>query len=195
MSDGATGSAGQAGSVFPKAADRRLGYKPADVEAFVERARETYVGAAGASSAVTAGEVREASFPVVKGGYSVRHVDAALDRLEDVFYERERRVEMRENGEKEWWDETRSLLSDVRGRIGRPAGKRLRRRGVFASGYRRSQVDAFLDSVGDMFARREISMTPAEVRETVFHSEWRGYDEDQVDALLDAIVELILATR
>ncbi|MBC9944418.1 DivIVA domain-containing protein [Leucobacter sp. cx-328] len=195
MSDGATGSAGQTGNVFPKAADRRLGYKPADVEAFVERARETYVGAAGASSAVTAGEVREASFPVVKGGYSVRHVDAALDRLEDVFYERERRVEMRENGEKEWWDETRSLLSDVRGRIGRPAGKRLRRRGVFASGYRRSQVDAFLDSVGDMFARREISMTPAEVRETVFHSEWRGYDEDQVDALLDAIVELILATR
>ncbi|MBC9955187.1 DivIVA domain-containing protein [Leucobacter sp. cx-42] len=195
MSDGSVGTAGQPGNVFPKAADRQLGYKHANVETFVERARETYVGTADATSAVTAAEVREASFPLVKGGYSVRHVDAALDRLEDVFYERERRAEMRENGEKEWWDETRALLSDVRGRIGRPAGKRLRRRGVFATGYRRSQVDAFLDSVGDMFSRREISMTPAEVRETVFHSEWRGYDEDQVDALLDAIVELILATR
>lgn len=195
MSDGFSQSGVQEPNVFPKAGDKRLGYKPVDVDAFVERARETYVGSADASSAVTANEVRDASFPIVKGGYSVRHVDAALDRLEDVFYERERRAEMREFGEKEWWDETRALLSDVRGRIGRPAGKRLRRRGVFATGYRRSQVDAFLDSVGEMFSRREISMTPSDVRETVFHSEWRGYDEDQVDALLDAIVELILATR
>jgi len=38
------------------------------------------------------------------------------------------------------------------------------------------------------------ALTTAEVRGVVFHAQWRGYDEDQVDALLDAIVDLMIAT-
>ena len=182
-------------TAFPLATARELGYQPDQVEAFLERARSSYEGGVGSGGVMTASEVRSASFSVKKRGYSARYVDAALDRLEEVFYERERRAEVRANGEEAWWNETRRLLSEVRGRMQRPRGRRFRRRGVFATGYRRSQVDAFLDRVADMFERRELSIAPAEVRDVVFHSQWRGYDEDQVDAVLDAVVELILATR
>lgn len=201
MSEGTqqrTGSARQNGEVhtaFPIAAQRELGYQPDQVEAFLERARSSYEDGPTQGQGMTAAEVRNAAFSVKKRGYSSRYVDAALDRLEEVFYERERRAELRSRGEEAWWNETRQLLSEVRGRMQRSRGKRFRRRGIFATGYRRSQVDAFLDRVADMFERRELSIAPAEVRDVVFHSQWRGYDEDQVDAVLDAVVELILATR
>lgn len=180
-------------SPFPLTSGREKGYRPDQVDAFLDRARAAYEE--GGAPELTAEDVRSLAFKMQRKGYSPRHVDAALDRLEDVFFERERRAVVREQGEDEWWREARALLSDVRGRIGRPRGKRFRRRGVFALGYRRSQVDAFLDRIGKMFANREISVTPGEVREVVFHPEWRGYDEAQVDALLDALVDIILSTR
>lgn len=180
-------------SPFPLTQGREKGYSPKQVQEFLDRARAAYEG--GDEPPLTAQDVRNLAFKLQRRGYSPRHVDAALDRLEDVFFERERRAKVRELGEDEWWRQTRALLSEVRGRIGRPRGKRFRRRGLFARGYRRSQVDAFLDRIGEMFANREISITPSEVRESVFHPQWRGYDEDQVDALLDALVDIVLSTR
>ena len=190
-----TGQNGAVHNSFPLATGTQPGYAPEQVDEFLARARASYEGADTAGSGMTAEEVRQTAFPVKRGGYATRYVDAALDRLEEVFFERERRAKVRAAGEEAWWDETRALLSDVRGRIQRPRGSRFRRRGVFATGYRRSQVDAFLDRVAEMFERRELGLKPAEVRDVVFHSQWRGYDEDQVDALLDGVVELILSTR
>lgn len=186
------GQNGAVHSSFPLATGSQPGYAPEQVDEFLGRARQSYEGA---GSGMTSEEVRQTAFPVKRGGYATRYVDAALDRLEEVFFERERRAKVRAAGEDAWWDETRELLSEVRGRIQRPRGRRFRRRGLFATGYRRSQVDAFLDRVSEMFERRELGLKPAEVRDVVFHSQWRGYDEDQVDALLDGVVELILSTR
>lgn len=180
---------------FPLTNGSQRGYSPEQVDDFLARARAAYEGPGAASVAMTAEDVRHTAFAVKRGGYAPRYVDAAMDRLEEVFFERERRALLRAEGEEAWWAETRQLLSEVRGRIQRTRGKRFRRRGIFATGYRRSQVDAFLDRIAEMFERRELALKPAEVRDVVFHSEWRGYDEDQVDALLDAVVELILATR
>lgn len=189
-----SGSATQGESrLFPLTTGRERGYQIQQVDEFLELARSSYEGKR--SQGLTAADVRAQAFKLERHGYVPRYVDAALDRLEEVFYERERRDRMQEIGDAAWWSETRSLLSEVRGRIGRPRGARFRRTSIFASGYRRSQVDAFLDRVGQMFANREISVTPAEVREVVFHTQLGGYDEAQVDALLDAIVDLILATR
>lgn len=182
-------------TAFPLATKRQYGYQQDQVEQFLDLARSTYEGAAETGVVMTSEDVRRMSFAVKRGGYSARYVDAAMDRLEEVFFERERRVRMRADGEDAWWNETRALLSEVRGRLQRPRGKRFRRRGVFATGYRRSQVDAFLDRVAEMFENRELGLAPSEVRDVVFHSEWRGYDEEQVDALLDGVVELILSTR
>ncbi|GAA1318274.1 DivIVA domain-containing protein [Leucobacter albus] len=183
----------ESSSPFPLTRGREKGYRPDQVDEFLDRARSAYEE--GGAASLTADDVRSLAFKMQRKGYSPRHVDAALDRLEDVFFERERRAIVREHGEDEWWREARALLSDVRGRIGRPRGKRFTRRGMFALGYRRSQVDAFLDRIGAMFANREVTVTPGEVREIVFHPEWRGYDEAQVDALLDALVDIILSTR
>lgn len=186
------------GHAFPTTKKRQLGYDPEPVDAFLDRARATYEHKAEeAGAALTSSEIRTMSFKVRKGegAYVTRYVDAALDRLEEVFFERERRAALRAQGEEAWWKETRTLLSEVRGRLTRPRGKRFKRRGLFASGYRRSEVDAFIDRLADMFDRREMTVKPAEVRDVVFHAQWRGYSEDQVDALLDAVVELILATR
>lgn len=180
---------------FPLVNGSQRGYQPEQVDDFLARARAAYEGSGAEPVAMTAEDVRHTAFPVKRGGYAPRYVDAAMDRLEEVFFERERRARLRAEGEEAWWAETRQLLSEVRGRIQRTRGKRFRRRGIFATGYRRSQVDAFLDRIAEMFERRELALQPAEVRDVVFHSEWRGYDEDQVDALLDAVVELILATR
>ncbi|MFV0435617.1 MAG: DivIVA domain-containing protein [Leucobacter sp.] len=182
-------------NAFPLAGVGKFGYDPAQVDVFLLRARATYEGNEVPDQAMTSAEVRRLAFAVKKNGYATRYVDAAMDRLEEVFFERERRARLRIEGEDAWWEETRELLSDVRGRINRPRGKRFRRRGPFATGYRRSQVDAFLDRVSDMFDNRELDLSPTEVRDVVFHTEWRGYDEEQVDALLDGVVELILATR
>lgn len=181
-------------SSFPLAERGQLGYQPEEVDAFLERARDTYDQGSDVLSSVTAQEIRGLAFPLKKRGYSARFVDAAMDRLEEVFYERERRARMAQIGEEAWWAEVGQLLREVRGRLDRPRGKRFRTRGIFASGYRKSQVDAFLDRVSALFAGDD-QLTTAEVRGVVFHSQWRGYSEDQVDALLDAVVELLLATR
>lgn len=182
-------------AAFPFAGKRQLGYRPQQVDAFLDRARVSYEGRETPEETVTSAEIRGTAFPVKRGGYAPRYVDAALDRLEEVFFERERRARMRAEGEDAWWTDTRALLSEVRGRLQRPRGQRFRRRGIFATGYRRSQVDAFLDRISAMFEQRELGLSSAEVRDVVFHAQWRGYDEEQVDALLDAVVELILATR
>lgn len=185
----------QAQGSFPLAAGRQRGYRIEQVDEFLDRARRSYEGNVEDGEALTAADVRAAAFGLRKRGYSARHVDAALDRLEDVFFERERRARLRLDGEDAWWNDTRELLSEVRGRLRRPRGKRFRTRGILATGYRKSQVDAFLDVVEAALRERRFAHTPSEVREVVFHSQWRGYDEAQVDALMDAVVELILATR
>lgn len=181
-------------SAFPFAAGKQLGYRPDQVDAFLERARISYEQPGTGNEAVTAAEIRGTAFAVKRNGYASRFVDAAMDRLEEIFFERERRARVAEIGDDAWWSQTQQQLSEVRGRLQRARGKRFRRRGIFASGYRCSQVDAFLDRVTAMLMGKE-SLTTAEVRSVVFHSQWRGYDEDQVDALLDAVIELMLAVR
>lgn len=180
-------------SVGSPLGDTGSGVRANGAEANVTETADT--GAANtAAEVLTSSDIRSVAFPLKRKGYSARHVDAAMDRLEEVFFDRERRTRMAEIGEEAWWAETRQLLSEVRGRLDRTAGKRFRRRGWFASGYRRSEVDAFLDTVTEMLHGRE-TLTTAEVRGVVFHSQWRGYHEDQVDALLDAVIVLMLAIR
>lgn len=184
----------QSPGAFPLASRGQLGYRPEQVDAFLERARAAYDQDQPAADPVSSIEIRHIAFGLKRRGYSARFVDAAMDRLEEVFYERERRARIQEIGEDAWWSEVGQLLREVRGRLDRPRGKRFRTRGVFASGYRKTQVDAFLDRVAALFAGED-QLTVSDMRSVVFHTQWRGYDEDQVDALLDSTIELLLATR
>lgn len=189
-------SAPSAGSddSFPRAGRKQLGYRAQEVDQFLLQARRTYEGDPSLSNPITSQEVRRTAFPVHRRGYSARFVDAAMDRLEEVFFERERRERIREIGEDAWWADTQQLLSEVKGRLQRDRGRRFRRKGLLTTGYRISEVDAFLDRITAMFEGSE-TVSSTEVRSAVFHSQWRGYNEDQVDALLDSVVVLLLATR
>lgn len=178
---------------FPIADSKQIGYLPSAVDEFLDRARMTYEDRVEAGSALTSKEIRRIGFPVKKHGYSARHVDAALDRLEEVFYDRERRENIASIGEDAWWAEIQQALSEVRGRLGRPKGKRFHRRSALSLGYRRSEVDAVLDRITRMLSGED-TISTSDIRNVVFHDEWRGYDEDQVDELLDTVIELILAT-
>lgn len=181
-------------TTFPAATGKQLGYRPDEVDAFLDRARMSFEQTPALPAELTASEIRATAFRLKRGGYSARFVDAAMDRLEEVFFERERRARLAELGEDAWWAETQLKLSEVRGRLHRPRGKRFSRRGLFATGYRRAEVDAFLDRVTAMLSG-EGALTTAAVREAVFHGQWRGYSEAQVDALLDTLIEIMLATR
>lgn len=180
-------------TAFPRATGKQYGYRPEQVDEFLERARATFEQSASGADAMKSSDIRHTAFSLKRRGYSARHVDAAMDRLEEVFAQRERRDYMAKIGEDAWWAEVQQLLSEIRGRLERERGKRFNMRGIFAMGYRRSQVDAFLDRVQALLAGKG-SLAAADVRNVVFHAQWRGYDEDQVDAFLDAVVDLMLAT-
>lgn len=180
-------------NTFPYAVGGELGYSPQQVDRLLERARATYDHQEH-NNPVSAAELRFTAFTVKRGGYSARYVDSAIDRLEEVFFDRERAARVQQIGEEAWWAEIRKLLSEVRGRLNREKGKRFRRCSIFASGYRRAQVDAFLDRVSATLAGTD-TLTAADVRSAVFHAQLGGYAEDQVDALLDAVVEILLAAK
>ena len=61
-----------------------------------------------------------------------------------------------------------------------------------AYGYRIDEVDLVARKLIGYFERGE-PVTVEQVRQTAFRMQRRGYREAQVDALLDAVVEVMLA--
>lgn len=56
------------------------------------------------------------------------------------------------------------------------------------------EVESFCNRVDD-FLRGKASMTLREARGVAFTSKRRGYEEGQVDLLIDAVVDVMLAIR
>ena len=97
-------------------------------------------------------------------------------------------------GQKAWYAEARSKASDVVARLERPEGQRFSRVSFLGTGYHPKDVDAFAARLGGYFREgKPLSLT--EVRSVVFRPKHGGYREAQVDALLDAVVEVMLAVR
>lgn len=178
---------------FPQATKKEFAYSVQQVDAFLERARAAYDDPDAATD-VTSALIRNTAFKVVRKGYAARFVDAAMDRLEEVFFERELRQREKELSVAAWQQQMRELAREVCARGLRPPKKKFRRRSVLAVGYKRSQVDAFvLHALTGLAGRGQL--TVSQVREALFHTEVGGYDEAQVDAFMDAITELLLAQR
>ena len=79
-------------------------------------------------------------------------------------------------------------------RLERPDGQRFSRVSFLGTGYHPKDVDAFAQRLGGYFREgKPLSLT--EVRSVVFRAKHGGYREAQVDALLDAVVEVMLAVR
>lgn len=162
--------------------------EPAEVEVAA-----TVVEAA-APTEFSSASVRHVSFALVRKGYSIGAVDAALARIEDAFAAREREATVAAVGTAEWVESARATAQEVLERLTRPAGKRFRRAGFLRFGYRIDEVDIVADKLVGYFERGD-TITVEQVRAAAFRMQRRGYNEAQVDALLDTVVEVMLAIR
>lgn len=176
-------------STFPHA--RRRGYDVDEVEDFLVRARLAYQSADG-EPALTAEEIRRTGFTLRKGGYAPEHVDAALERLEDAFARRERESAVTAAGDRAWFDDAKDRAQEILDRVVRPRRHRFRRTTVLAVGYSVADVDAFADRIA-AFLQTGAPLTVGELRTVAFRSQRGGYDEAQVDVLLDATIDVLVA--
>ncbi|GAA1773456.1 hypothetical protein GCM10009748_01130 [Agromyces lapidis] len=180
---------------FPLARKPRLGYNTAQVEEFLQRARRAYDGAAlPDDEPLTSEQIRLTAFAMQKRGYSTDHVDAALARLEDAFAAQERQVAARLHGDEAWLREARMTAQVVSNRLARPEGERFERMNPLVLGYSVREVDRFTERLTRYF-RDGWPISVEDVRSVVFKTQRGGYREAQVDLVLDAVVDVMLAVR
>ncbi len=176
-------------AAFPEARGREKGYDKRAVDAFLARARDAFeVGGA----PLTAIEVRQVSFPLVRHGYAIASVDAALGRIEDAFAARERASVLSTAGAHEWVGQTRETAQAVLDRLARPKRQRFERVSALRYGYRIDEVDLVSDKLARYLETGD-SVTVEQVRSVAFRMQRGGYREEQVDAVLDAVVDVMLA--
>lgn len=181
-------------STFPLARTGKPGYDPAEVDAFLDRAREAFSAAEG-DPGLTSDDIRHTAFRVVRRkGYSARHVDAALERLEEAFATRERERELAAKGSEAFYAEARALAQEILDRLARPDGKKFRRVSLLTRGYHPADVDAFAARI-TAYIQEGRALPVETVRTIAFRSRFRGYHEAQVDLLLDAVVRVMLSVR
>lgn len=175
---------------FPEAPGRTKGYEKRAVDQFLARARDAFES--DAEGTLRSTEVRATAFPLVRGGYAIAPVDAALGRVEDAFAAREREHALSRLGARAWVAETRDTAQVVLDRLQRPSGHRFDRVGFMRYGYRVEEVDVAADRIARYLATGD-PITAEQVRSVAFRMERGGYREQQVDAVLDAVVEVMLA--
>jgi DivIVA domain-containing protein len=178
-----------ASAAFPETRGREKGYEKKSVDAFLALARNAFEDG---GRPMTAADVRQVSFPLVRRGYSIASVDAALGRIEDAFAARERAEVVSAVGAHEWVGQTRETAQEVLDRLARPKRRRFDRVSRLRYGYRIEEVDLVSDKIARYLETGD-SVTVEQVRSVAFRMERGGYRETQVDAVLDAVVDVMLA--
>ncbi|MBA8815912.1 DivIVA domain-containing protein [Microbacterium halimionae] len=188
-------SNGSAAPALPVERGRRKGYEQRAVDAFLSHARAAFEDQVDENTPrMTSSSVRSAAFPLAKGGYVVAAVDAALGRLEDAFFARERAESLETDGVQEWVDRSRGDAQVILDRLSRRRGRRFRHVSWMRYGYRVDEVDIVADKISGYLSEGE-PVTVEQVRAVAFRMQRGGYQETQVDAVLDAVVEVMLAVR
>ncbi|KHK97514.1 MFS transporter permease [Microbacterium mangrovi] len=176
---------------FPLTTGRTKGYQRKAVDAFLARARASFEGR-GDGPRITAADVRTVSFPLVKHGYVIASVDAALGRVEDAFAGRARGDAISTGTGNIWVAQSRASAQTILDRVSLPRGGRFRRVVWPKRGYRIDEVDVVVDKLAAYFADGR-PVTVEQVRSVAFRRQRRGYNEAQVDDMLDTAVDVILA--
>ena len=181
---------------FPRMSAWKVGYDPAQVDSFFRRARESYERTDPQPGDLDARAVRTVGFDLVRRGYHVGVVDAALDRLEDAFAERSRQNLIAASGEDAWVRELTRAASALQGRLQRAPGERFNYAEKGQYGYDIAQVDALCDRINGYFTQ-DHAMSIDEVRRILFRVRKgkQAYDEDQVDAFIDRVVEVMASAE
>ncbi|MEU2203164.1 DivIVA domain-containing protein [Microbacterium oleivorans] len=174
-------------AAFPKTSGRRKGYSPRAVDEFLASARVAFEAD---DTDLTSADVRAAAFPLVSEGYAIDAVDAALARIEDAFAQRERVTAMNQRGARAWVGASRALAQEILDRLSRKPRHRFRRVSPLRFGYRVDEVDLVAGRIARYLESGE-GLTIEQVRSVAFRMQLRGYDEAQVDAVLDAVVDVM----
>ena len=192
---------------FERVGRGKYGYNTRQVDEFVSRVRNRYgtedsPGTArapqragtGDGGDLTSRDVRSVAFDAARGGYDPQAVDLALDRFEDIFAEQEREQAAATGDDKQLLAAARAMAL-ITGRLHRRAGERFRRpsrRRV--PSYNVEDVDALCDRLLAHFTDGAALSVDA-ARSAVFREAKgaEGYEEAQVDAFLDWVVEVMTA--
>ena len=177
---------------FAKAKGRQHGYSVEQVDAFVAMARQQYEHPEG--YLLASERVRETEFDLVRGGYDVLAVDAALDRIEDALADRELSRKRETRGQAAVIDQLNRISDIVRARAERPKKQRFDRVSWPARGYNRKQVDQLCGLVLEHIVNSE-PLLMSEVRRIVFSAQRGGYAENQVDAFIDRVIQILHIER
>jgi len=175
-------------SPFELASKHELGYDTIQVDQLIARARAQFADER--KTLITASELRKTEFDLVRGGYQISPVDAAIDRLDDALAAIEIAAVLRHHG--------REIIDKVKGeatemlfsRIERPARKRFSSTGWLLRGYSRKQVDVLVELI-DLHLTSGTRLNLDQVRRVVFKAKRAGYNEAQVDAFIDKTIELL----
>lgn len=86
-------------SGIARTSKRKWGYDSEQVDAFLERAHMLYEGE---GAQLTQHDIQNVSFDLVKGGYVIAQVDAALARLERAVVDKQTTWEISQHGRVAW---------------------------------------------------------------------------------------------
>ena len=179
-------------TTFPSASRKETAYNTEQVDAFLAEARVAYDNYELGEPTMTSADVRRVAFDVAKKGYAAPVVDAALERLEVALAELERERVIDSEGWEGLSRRSRESLEAITTRFARPTKKRFTRVGAFATGYRVADVDAFADEVRSGLESGAV-LRASWVRQAVFRPQKRGYNETQVDLVLDELIDALIA--
>lgn len=179
----------QTASPFNSVAKRDYGYHPGQVDDFIDSSRQAYE----TESGITADTVQEKTFDLVRGGYRTDQVDQVLERLEDALRKAERDEYIATHGQQAWDLQLINRLEELTERLDRPRGEKFRAAMPGAAGYDIEEVDVCMTRVTSHLNDEE-HVRLKDIRNVTFHNEKgpNGYDEAQVDAFLQAVIELLV---
>lgn len=181
--------------IFSRVNIFRKGYNCSQVDDFFDNARKAYENDS-ANYEVTALKVREAVFDEMHRGYNPEEVDAALDRLESAFLQRERADHVSVNGQQAWLDLVAERATTLYPRLRRPAGEKFAHPEGREKGYNAEEVDQFMQRLADFFDDKT-ELLVDDVRNVAFSAarKNKAYKEGPVDAYMSRVVEVLLAVQ
>lgn len=187
-------SSGKIPATFRRVERSSYGYSVAQVDDFMDRGRAVFEDPAH-DRPLTSTDVRKVAFDPARGGYEAAQVDHALDILEDALARRERDRLISSEGEEAWLGEVGRLSALLRQRLYRPDGEKFRHPSKSRTqGYGVPEVDALCKDIVD-YLEHDHALSVDDVRRASFPPAkgQDAYEEAQVDAFLDRVVELMAA--
>lgn len=190
-------------SGIARTSKRKWGYDSEQVDAFLERAHMLYEGE---GAQLTQHDIQNVSFDLVKGGYMIAQVDAALARLERAVVDKQTTWEISQHGRVAWKAQTETLFSQLDTHSKREHGERFKPGEGKDPSYDRKQVDRIVDQcltkaagelgieeVSEDDAKKLVDLNSQTVANVIFTQRKgkRGYDERQVDYYLNECVQLL----